>query len=59
MAKEGFKASDWIQSTLEVCGGRGGGRPTNAQGQAPSCSDVQVLINAADAFSTEKLGTIV
>ena len=59
MTKEGFSASEWVKATLESCGGRGGGKPTNAQGQAPSCDDVQVLIDAANVFASNKLGASV
>ena len=53
IAKNGFKADDWIRAALEVCGGRGGGRPTSAQGQASECTDVSVVIDAAKSFATE------
>jgi len=33
--KKGLKAGEWVATGLEVCGGRGGGRPNMAQGQAP------------------------
>lgn len=51
----GFKADDWIQSTLESCGGRGGGRPNNAQGQAPECGDIAPVMDAASAFAQSKV----
>merc|ERR1712003_433738 len=35
----GLKADEWVRGTLEVCGGRGGGKPGSAQGQAQECSD--------------------
>merc|ERR1712003_465870 len=47
----GLKADEWIRSTLEVCGGRGGGRPGSAQGQAPLCSDVDAVIAASKSFA--------
>merc|ERR1712127_1177937 len=37
---EGFKANEWLKETLDVCGGRGGGKPGSAQGQAAACEDV-------------------
>ena len=51
----GLKADEWIRSTLEVCGGRGGGRPGNAQGQAPECSDVDAVIAASESFAEGKI----
>lgn len=53
----GLKADEWIRNTLEVCGGRGGGRPGNAQGQAPECSDVDAVIAAAETFADSKVGS--
>lgn len=51
LVKEGFKADDWIRAALESSGGRGGGRPTNAQGQAKECSDVNKILSAASEFA--------
>lgn len=51
----GLKADEWIRSTLEVCGGRGGGRPGNAQGQAPTCSDVDAVMTASESFAEGKI----
>ena len=51
LVEAGLKADEWIRSTLEVCGGRGGGRPGNAQGQAPECSDVDAVIAASKSFA--------
>jgi len=53
MAADGFKADDWVRATLAVCGGRGGGKPESAQGQAAECSDVDAVLKAANAFATE------
>merc|ERR1712153_19944 len=47
----GLKADEWIRSTLEVCGGRGGGRPGSAQGQTQECSDVDAVITASESFA--------
>jgi len=51
----GLKADEWIRSTLEVCGGRGGGRPGSAQGQAQECSDVDAVITASESFAEGKI----
>lgn len=50
----GLKADEWIRATLESCGGRGGGKPGNAQGQAQECSDVNAVIEAANSFAEAK-----
>mmetsp|Transcript_34158 Transcript_34158/g.71386 ORF Transcript_34158/g.71386 Transcript_34158/m.71386 type:complete len:993 (-) Transcript_34158:986-3964(-) len=51
----GLKADEWVRSTLEVCGGRGGGRPGNAQGQAPECPDVDAVMEASESFAAGKV----
>lgn len=51
----GFKADEWVKSTLEVCGGRGGGKPGNAQGQAPACSDIEPVMSAAQSFAESQI----
>ena len=56
LVDQGFKADDWIASTMEVCGGRGGGKPGSAQGQASNCSNIDAVISAASVFSEEKVG---
>lgn len=53
MAADGFKADDWVRATLAVCGGRGGGKPVSAQGQAAECPDIDAVVEAANAFATE------
>ncbi|CAJ1961787.1 unnamed protein product [Cylindrotheca closterium] len=55
--ENGLKADEWIRATLEVCGGRGGGRPENAQGQAPECSDVEAVVAAAENFASSKVSS--
>jgi len=54
-----LKADEWIRSTLEVCGGRGGGKPGNAQGQAPECSDVDEVVSTANSYANAKIGVII
>jgi len=55
----GFRADEWIRDTLVVCGGRGGGKPESAQGQAPKCKDLSAVREAADAFAEEKVDIVV
>jgi len=54
-----FKADEWIRSTLEVCGGRGGGKAGSAQGQAPECSNVDEVVSAATSYANAKIGVII
>ncbi|KAG7367905.1 alanyl-tRNA synthetase [Nitzschia inconspicua] len=50
----GLKADEWVRKTLEVCGGRGGGKAENAQGQASTCSDIETVVTAAKDFAESK-----
>ena len=59
LVESGLKADDWVRATLEVCGGRGGGRPANAQGQAPECDNIDAVIEASEKFLSEKIGAAV
>ncbi len=59
LVDSGFKADEWVKASLEAVGGRGGGRPSNAQGQAPSCENVDDVISASEAFASEKVGAAV
>lgn len=51
----GFQADEWVVAALASCGGRGGGRPGNAQAQATLCDDLPALFDAAKAFAISKL----
>eukprot|EP00747_Dinoflagellata_sp_TGD_P116129 gnl/TRDRNA2_/TRDRNA2_172296_c2_seq3.p1 gnl/TRDRNA2_/TRDRNA2_172296_c2~~gnl/TRDRNA2_/TRDRNA2_172296_c2_seq3.p1 ORF type:complete len:255 (+),score=70.25 gnl/TRDRNA2_/TRDRNA2_172296_c2_seq3:3-767(+) len=51
LVEKGLKADAWVRAALETCGGRGGGKPNNAQGTAKECSDVNGIIDAANAFA--------
>jgi len=51
LVEEGFKADEWVRSTLAVCGGRGGGKPGSAQGQAKECVDVEAVLAEGNAFA--------
>jgi alanyl-tRNA synthetase len=51
----GLRADEWVRAALDSCGGRGGGRPGNAQGQAKECEDVTSVLAAGNAFAESKL----
>ena len=53
--KFGLKADEWVGNTLESIGGRGGGKPSNAQGQAPECKDVAAILEQGKAFAKQML----
>jgi alanyl-tRNA synthetase len=54
LVESGLKADEWVRGALDVCGGRGGGNPGNAQGQAAACGDIQSVLAAAKAFAEAK-----
>lgn len=49
-----LSANDWLKEVLGKFGGRGGGKPGFAQGQAPEC-DVDELLSFAMDTMTEKV----
>lgn len=51
LKSSGLNAGDWVKDVLSTVGGRGGGKPGSAQGQAPSCDDVDALIAKAESFA--------
>ena len=55
--EQGLNANEWVKETLATVGGRGGGKPVNAQGQAPSCDDVDALIASGAEFAEKSVGT--
>jgi alanyl-tRNA synthetase len=59
LVEQGFQADLWVLAALESCGGRGGGKPGNAQGQAKACSDVRTVVDAANRFAQQQLSTLV
>ena len=50
-----LKANEWVLAALQPCNGKGGGKPDNAQGQAPECSDLDAVVEAARAFCQSQL----
>lgn len=59
LVEQGFQANNWVLAALESCGGRGGGKPGSAQGQAKSCSDVKAVVDAAHSFAQKELSALV
>mmetsp|Transcript_13459 Transcript_13459/g.33912 ORF Transcript_13459/g.33912 Transcript_13459/m.33912 type:complete len:1162 (-) Transcript_13459:153-3638(-) len=48
-------AGEWVKSALEVLGGKGGGKPTNAQGQGPNWQKVDEAMDVAKQLAALKL----
>jgi len=50
-----LSAKDWVNEALQVCGGKGGGKPARAQGAARDPSNAAAAEEAALAFAKSKL----
>jgi alanyl-tRNA synthetase len=50
-----LKANEWLNSALSVLGGKGGGKPTVAQGQGTDTAKAADAIAAAEQFAALKL----
>lgn len=48
-------AGDWVKAALELLGGKGGGKPGQAQGQGPNIEKISEAVQAASAFAALKL----
>jgi alanyl-tRNA synthetase len=50
-----LKANEWVNSALTLLGGKGGGKPTVAQGQGGDISKAADALAAAQQFAALKL----
>ncbi|KAG2485170.1 hypothetical protein HYH03_016060 [Edaphochlamys debaryana] len=50
-----LKANDWVSAALVPLGGKGGGKPTAAQGQGSEVAKADEAIKEAEAFAAAKL----
>ena len=50
-----LNAGEWVKAPLAALGGKGGGKPTTAQGQGPNVDRVPEAIRAAEDFAMLKL----
>lgn len=48
-------AGDWVKEALATLGGKGGGKPTSAQGTGPKVGKVDEAMEAATKFAGLKL----
>ncbi len=53
--KQGLKAGDWIQATATACGGKGGGKPNQAQGGGTEPGKIHEAAKAASEFAARAL----
>lgn len=52
----GLNAKEWAAAALQACGGKGGGRPNQAQGKSKEVERLPEGIAVAEKFAAEKLG---
>ena len=57
LTRSSLSASEWVGDALSSVGGRGGGKPGSAQGQASACDDVDALIANAESFANRAVVT--
>ena len=55
LIKRGLKAGDWVKAAAEACGGKGGGKPDNAQGGGADVSKLKETLAAARTFVSRNL----
>ncbi len=51
LVKRGLRAGDWIRATAEVCGGKGGGKPEQAQGGGTEPWKLREALKRAERFA--------
>jgi alanyl-tRNA synthetase len=52
----GLKAGDWVRAAAEVCGGKGGGKPNQAQGGGTEPGKIREALRAAEQHAWGQLG---
>ncbi|MEM9166255.1 MAG: alanine--tRNA ligase [Planctomycetota bacterium] len=55
MIKRGLKAGDWIRAAAEACGGKGGGKPNQAQGGGTEPAKLRGALETAERFAAKTL----
>jgi alanyl-tRNA synthetase len=55
LVERGLKAGDWVREVSQVLGGKGGGRPDQAQGGGADRAKLPDALERAKSFATERL----
>jgi alanyl-tRNA synthetase len=55
LAKRGLNASDWVRAAAQVLGGKGGGKPTSAQGGGTDLAKIRQAMETAESFAHRRL----
>ena len=50
-----LSAGDWVKGPLAALGGKGGGKPSSAQGQGPNIDKLPEAMKAAEEFASARL----
>ena len=56
LVKRGLKAGDWVRAAAEVVGGKGGGKPSTAQGGGTEVGKTREAITVAQRYAAKVLG---
>ena len=54
LVAQGLKAGDWVKEAAEVMGGKGGGRPDQAQGGGPDGSKLSDAVRHARSWAMQR-----
>jgi alanyl-tRNA synthetase len=57
LIKRGLNAGEWVKVTAAACGGRGGGRPDQAQGGGTGVARLREVLLAAKSYAFSKCPT--
>ncbi|HED54411.1 MAG TPA: alanine--tRNA ligase [Phycisphaerales bacterium] len=55
LIERGLKAGDWVRAAAEACGGKGGGKPNQAQGGGTDIAKIDEAIRTAESFAERAL----
>ncbi|MFG0326753.1 MAG: alanine--tRNA ligase [Phycisphaerales bacterium JB037] len=56
LVQQGLKAGDWVRVAAEACGGKGGGKPNQAQGGGTDPGKLADAVDAAERHAASVLG---
>ncbi len=56
MTRQGLHAGNWLREVAQICGGKGGGKPTDAQGGGTDLSKIKEAIAHARSLGLKQLG---
>ncbi|MFN7439408.1 MAG: DHHA1 domain-containing protein, partial [Phycisphaerales bacterium] len=54
LIKRGLNAGEWVRTAAAACGGKGGGKPDQAQGGGTDLEKIKDALDAAKAFAFAK-----